>query len=134
MKLQIAITRENGATTEVVMTPTELQNLGSPIVLPELTELVRGNEQQLLALVQPLVLQQDVLLDFEGVKRIDAAGLASLITLYCSACRAGRQFAVLNPSPHVREILSLVGLEAMLVSHDAKDEPYFSPELRQNAA
>ncbi len=116
------------------MTSPELQNLGSPIVLPELAELVRGNDQQLLALVQPLVLRQDVLLDFEGVKRIDAAGLASLITLYCNACRAGHRFAVLNPSPHVREILSLVGLEAMLVSHDKKDDSYFSPQLHQNAA
>ena len=116
------------------MTPAELQNPGSPIVLPELTELIRGNEQQLLALVQPLVLRQDVLLDFEGVKRIDAAGLASLITLYCSACRAGHQFTVLNPTPHVREILHLVGLEATLVSHDTKDNSCFSPQFHQNAA
>jgi anti-anti-sigma factor len=116
------------------MTSRELQNLGSPIALPELTELVRGNEQQLLALVQPLVRRQDVLLDFEGIKRIDAAGLASLITLYCSARRAGHRFVVANPSPHVREILALVGLEAMLVSHDASDESYCSQQLRQNAA
>jgi anti-anti-sigma factor len=84
-----------------------------------ITELVRGNEQQLLARLQPLVRRQDVTLDLAHVARIDAAGLAALITLYCDACQAARRFTISNPSPRVREILALVGLEALLESQSA---------------
>jgi anti-anti-sigma factor len=91
----------------------------SPIALPGLAELVRGNEQLLLERLQPLVRRQHVTLDLAHVARIDAAGLAALITLYCEACQAGYRFGISNPSPHVREILALVGLNALLVSQGA---------------
>jgi len=105
-----------------------------PTALPELTELVRGNERQLLERLQPLVRQQNVTLDLEHVARIDAAGLAALITLYCDACKAGHRFAVSNPLPHVREILAIVGLDALLVSQNAEEVPYFSTQLQETAA
>ena len=85
----------------------------------KITELVRGNEQQLLDRLQPMVRREDVTLDLAHVARIDAAGLAALITLYCDACKAGYRFAIANPSRHVREILALVGLDALLVSQGA---------------
>lgn len=99
-----------------------------------ITELVRGNEQQLLARLQPLVRRQDVTLDLEQIKRIDAAGLAALITLYCDACKAGYRFAIVNPSAHVREILDLVGLDKLLVAESLEEASYLGAELQETAA
>ena len=79
-------------------------------------ELVRGNEQQLLDRLQPLVRRQNITLDLAHLARIDAAGLAALITLYCDACKAGYRFTIVKPSHHVREILALVRLDALLES------------------
>lgn len=84
-----------------------------------ITELVRGTDQRLIGLFAPLVQRQSVALDFGKVERIDAAGIAALITLYTDALHAGHAFAVCNVNPHVGEILSLVGLASILVSRDA---------------
>jgi anti-anti-sigma factor len=105
-----------------------------PIALPELTELVRGSEQQLLERLQPLVRRQNVTLDLAHIARIDAAGLAALITLYCDACKAGYRFDLSNPSPHVREILAIVGLDALLVSQNAEEILYPETQLQETAA
>jgi anti-anti-sigma factor len=99
-----------------------------------MAELVRGNELRLLERLQPLVRRQSVTLDLAHVARIDAAGLAALITLYCDACKAGFRFAIVNPSHHVREILALVGLDALLVSQNAEEVPYFGTQLQETAA
>jgi len=77
--------------------------------------LVRGTEQDLLAWLAPLVSRQSVTLDLRLVERIDAAGIAALISLYSTASRAGHSFMVANPSPHVAEILTLVGLDRILL-------------------
>jgi anti-anti-sigma factor len=100
----------------------------------KITELVRGNEQQLLERLQPLVRRQHVTLDLENIERIDAAGLAALITLYCDACHAGYRFAISNPSPHVREILALVGLDVLLVSQNAEEISSFRTQFQETAA
>ena len=106
----------------------------SQIALPELAELVRGNEQLLLERLQPLVRRQQVTLDLAHVARIDAAGLAALITLYCDACQAGYRFGISNPSPRVREILALVRLDALLVSQHATEVPSPCMQLAEAAA
>jgi anti-anti-sigma regulatory factor len=106
----------------------------SQIALPQLPELVRGNEQLLLERLQPLVRRQNVTLDLSCVARIDAAGLAALITLYCDACQAGYRFGIANPSPRVREILALVRLDALLVSQNAEESPYLEMQLEGAAA
>jgi anti-anti-sigma factor len=100
----------------------------------KITELVRGNEQELLERLQPQVRQQDVTLDLAHVDRIDAAGLAALITLYCDACKAGYRFDISNPSPRVREILALVGLDALLVSQNAEEVPCLGMQFAETAA
>jgi anti-anti-sigma factor len=100
----------------------------------KITELVRGNEQQLLDRLQPQVRRQNVTLDLAHVTRIDAAGLAALITLYCDACQAGYRFTISNPSRHVREILALVGLDVLLVSQNADEAPYLDMQLAETAA
>jgi anti-anti-sigma factor len=79
-------------------------------------ELVRGNEDRVQAELLPHVRQGSVALDLSQVERIDAAGIASLITLYCSAIEAGNEFYVVDPSARVLELLHLVGLDGILVS------------------
>jgi anti-anti-sigma factor len=103
-------------------------------------ELVRGAEQQFIAQVQPLVCAQSVTLDLRNVTRIDAAGLAALITLYCDACKAGHSFRIANPSQHVAELLALVHLDRLLVVEDAEEHscpdlvPYSDLQLQDSAA
>lgn len=87
-----------------------------PIAAGEITELVRGNDGALLERFMPLVRSQSVTLNLAAVKRIDAAGLAALITLYCTARESGHDFTIQNPSSHVAEILGVVGLDKLLLS------------------
>jgi anti-anti-sigma regulatory factor len=90
----------------------------------EQTELVRGNEQELLVRFLPVVREQSVTLDLGSVRRIDAAGIAALISLHAAAHEAGHLFTVANPTPHVAEILRLVGLERILLSHYAVENSH----------
>lgn len=100
----------------------------------EITELVRGNDRALLEQLTPMVRQQDVALDLQSVERIDAAGLAALIKLYCAARDASHRFTVTRPSAHVAEILALVGLDHLLVSARAEDFASSSLHLQESAA
>lgn len=104
------------------------------VVAPgEMTELVRGQELGLLERLGPIVRAESVALDLSTVERIDAAGLAALIRLYCDACKAGHAFTVTGPGRHVREILALVGLDRVL--YDGKPEPgCFDARLQRTAA
>jgi anti-anti-sigma factor len=91
-------------------------------------ELVRGEEQKVLEQLRPVVCEQSVTLDLRQVTRIDAAGLAALITLYCDACKAGHQFRISRPSHHVAELLGLVRLDRLLVAEpeDERVSPRFA--------
>jgi len=82
----------------------------------------------------PVVRRQSITLDLSGVERIDAAGVAALISLYASAHEAGNQFAVSNPSTRVAEILALVGLEEILLSHDVNRNSQSGLRCEQPAA
>jgi len=97
-------------------------------------ELVRGTEDRIIAELTPRVKLESVALDLSQVERIDAAGIASLITLYCTAIEAGNDFYVVSPSARVLDMLRLVGLEAILVPFG---EPIAEPaehQLRLNHA
>lgn len=104
------------------------------VPLGEMHELVRGQEQCLVERLTPVVRQQNVTLDLRHVERIDAAGIAALISLYGSAQRAGNEFAVANAAPRVAEILRLVGLDHFLLSHDAVPCPNSEVCLERSAA
>jgi anti-anti-sigma factor len=82
-------------------------------------QLVRGQDECLVERVGPLVLEHDVTLDLGCVERIDGAGIAALVTLYTSACESGHHFSVANVSPRVVQILAVVGLDRILLSHNA---------------
>ncbi|HUX44796.1 MAG TPA: STAS domain-containing protein [Terracidiphilus sp.] len=100
----------------------------------DLQELVRGQEQSFLNRMTPLVREHSVLLDFEHVERVDAAGIAALLALYAAAHGTGNEFAILNARPHVAEVLTLVGLDRILVSHNAVQNPQSEISLQQSAA
>lgn len=104
-------------------------------VVPEgFSSLVRGDEECLLEQLLPLVRRQQVRLDLGCIERIDAAGIAALITLYRAARDAGSCFAVTNPRPHVREILTVVGLDRFLLSESGETDGCPEPELARSAA
>ncbi len=103
-------------------------------VVSGVKELVRGREQEFLRELEPLVLRQNVTLDLEDTERIDAAGLAALVTLYCDACKSGHRFAVANPSPRVRQVLALVKLDAILVAGNTEEFCCFRPQFQETAA
>jgi anti-anti-sigma factor len=99
--------------TNTIQSPSDAK-----LVFPgELTELIRGKEQTLLAKVTPQVRRQSVTLDLGRVRRIDAGGIGALLSLYASAREAGHSFAVANLTPRVAEILELVGLKFVFLSH-----------------
>lgn len=100
----------------------------------EMTELVRGNEQGLLQRVAPLVSRQNVCLNLSSVERIDAAGIAALISLYGCARDAGHTFSICGVSHRVAEILNLVGLEHILESHNAVTNSHSGPRMERPAA
>jgi anti-anti-sigma factor len=105
------------------------------VVAPaRLTELVRGDEQLLVQRVAPLLRENNVTLDLNGIDRIDAAGIAALISLYSCARNHGNTFSVINVSPRVEEMLSLVRLENILVSHNAVLASQCEPHYERPAA
>ncbi|HTW79946.1 MAG TPA: STAS domain-containing protein [Terracidiphilus sp.] len=91
--------------------------LNSPVrIASETTEIVRGQEEKFLEQMEPMIRNHSIELDMSPVERIDAAGIAALIRLYCDATQAGRRFTILNPRPHVHEILSIVGIDRVLMA------------------
>jgi anti-anti-sigma factor len=79
-------------------------------------ELVLETEAQIVSKLLPRVRFESVALNLSRVERMDAAGIAALLTLYCAAAEAGTDFSVIAPSPHVLETLRIVGLESVLVA------------------
>jgi anti-anti-sigma factor len=104
------------------------------IMLDDLDELVRGQEREFLERITPMVRTQDVLLDLSHVERIDAAGIAALITVYGVAGCEGHRFNVFNTSPRVAEVLALVGLDRILIRPCAVPGSYPEPRFSRPAA
>ena len=100
----------------------------------DLHELVRGQEREFVQRMTPIVERQNVTLDLAHVDRIDAAGIAALITLYGSAHKAGHDFKVVNASHRIAEILTLVGLDRILLFRDAVQISSCDPCLARSAA
>jgi anti-anti-sigma factor len=97
-------------------------------------ELTRGSEQALLARLEPMVRRESVELDLTSVERIDAAGLAALITLYSDACKTGHEFTVTGAARHVHEVLSIVGLDRILIPGEHEAPAAMRGRMEQNAA
>jgi anti-anti-sigma regulatory factor len=120
-------------------TPKEIQMKSSPfesaiIRVNDSPELVRGQEKKFLERLMPRVRAESITLDLAPVARIDAAGLAALVTLHCEACETGHSFTVSNPGRHVREILALVGLDRILVRESETELQFEEAQLQESAA
>mgnify|MGYP001605713366 CR=1 FL=1 len=101
------------------MNPTFHRNNEFLIAAPaDISELVRGNEARFLERLTPVVRERSTLLDLCHIRRIDAAGIAALISIYGVARSAGNTFHVFNVTAHVEEILKLVGLDHILVADE----------------
>ena len=100
----------------------------------KLTELVLGHERDLVARVAPLVRKQSIALDLAEIERVDAAGIAALIELYTIACKAGHGFCLMNATPHVTKVLSICGLDRILLSHDMVKDSYCGRRMQLSAA
>ncbi len=55
-----------------------------------------------------------VVLDLQQVHAIDAAGLGLLVELHCQARERDSLLMLANPSPCVRQLISLTNLESVL--------------------
>jgi anti-anti-sigma factor len=115
---------------------TEMTKMNVTMVMAPsgLTELVRGSDRDLVDRMAPIVRQKSVALDLKRIDRIDAAGVAALISLYGHARDAGHGFAVANPNAHVREILEIVGLDRILLPEDRAAQLETEACLAQSAA
>ncbi|MGB8031915.1 MAG: STAS domain-containing protein [Terracidiphilus sp.] len=120
------------ADREILMDTNRVESARNVVL--RLRELVRGQEQGFLEELAPAVVRESVALDFGAVERIDAAGLAALITLYTDACKAGHTLTVSRPNRHVREILQIVGLERILVARPEAGCPGPDLQLQESAA
>ncbi len=78
--------------------------------------------------------RQSVTLDLSHVERIDAAGVAALISLYGIARNSGKQFHVTRAHHRVAEILAIVGLDRILLTQDAAAALHPDTCLAQSAA
>ncbi len=96
-------------------------------------ELVRGAESRIVSDLAQRVRNESIALDLSRVERMDAAGIAALITLYCTSVEAGTDFSVILPSAHVLELLQLVGLESILIA-DARPRGKQRSRIAQHAA
>jgi anti-anti-sigma factor len=103
-------------------------------LIPSVRELVRGREQEFLDALQPLVCSRSVRLDLRSIERIDAAGLAALVSLYSAASKAGHEFAVINPPRRVARILAIVGLDRILLSKDPAETLASESRMHEIAA
>ena len=79
---------------------------------------------------QPLVRERNVALDLACVDRIDAAGITALVALYRDARQSGTRFSVTNASPRVAQILSMVGLDRYLLSHNAVQNSQYGSRVQ----
>ena len=56
---------------------------------------------------------REVVLDFEGVQRLDSAGLGELVLVHRSASDQGKLVKLAGAKPHVRELLDLTNLSSV---------------------
>jgi anti-sigma B factor antagonist len=93
----------------------ETRRLGDVIVVHCEGRIVYRDEATALSRVVTEALQyaHEVVLDLEGVERIDSAGLGELVFVYMSAEGFGNTVKLAGPSPHVRALLDLTNLSSV---------------------
>lgn len=62
-----------------------------------------------------------LVMDLSGLTYIASAGVGVLINIQHQAKKGGGGLQLVNPSPSVREIFSILGLQTILAIHDSLD-------------
>jgi anti-sigma B factor antagonist len=93
----------------------ETRRLGDVVVVHCEGRIVFRDEATALSRVAVEALQtaKEVILDLEGVDRIDSAGLGELVFVYVSAEGFGRTVKLAGPNPRVRALLDLTNLSSV---------------------
>jgi anti-sigma B factor antagonist len=93
----------------------ETRRLGDVIVVHCEGRIVFRDEAMALSrvAVEALRAAQEVVLDLEGVERIDSAGLGELVFVYVSAEGFGNTVKLAGPNPRVRALLDLTNLSSV---------------------
>ena len=56
---------------------------------------------------------KDITLNFAGLKYLSSAGIRSLKNLYMKVRAGGGEMSIINASPHIEEVLEMVGYAEM---------------------
>lgn len=86
-----------------------VHNSGKAVILRCVGRIVRGQEARILCAALGCR-KQEVILDLSRVHAIDAAGIGALVSLQA----AGLYLRLKDPSPRVREILSVTKLDSVM--------------------
>lgn len=65
---------------------------------------------------------RSVLVDLSGLSFCGSAGLAALVRVRRAAADRGVGFAVVNPRPHVRQVIDATGLRGYLALRETADQ------------
>lgn len=102
----------------------ETRRLGDVIVVHCEGRIVYRDEAAALSrvVVEALQAAKEVVLDLEGVERIDSAGLGELVFVYVSAEGFGGTVKLSGPTPRVRALLDLTNLSSVFEIHSSLTE------------
>jgi anti-anti-sigma factor len=99
----------------------ETRHLGDVIIVHCEGRIVYRDEAAALTRVVVEALQhtREVVLDLEGVERIDSAGLGELVLILVSAEANGSTLKLAGPNARIRELLDLTNLSSVFEVHDS---------------
>jgi anti-sigma B factor antagonist len=99
----------------------ETRHLGDVLVVHCEGRIIYRDEAAALTRVVVEALQdtKEVVLDLEGVERMDSAGLGELVLMLMSAEAAGSALKLAGPRTQVRELLDLTNLSSLFEIHDS---------------
>ena len=107
---------------ETEKTPTETVVRCSGTIKSNTAELLRTT-------VKPLTAHnKTVVLDLTNVNYLDSSGLGTIVGLYVSTKRAGCKLKLINLSPRVKELFSLMRLAEVLEAHAQEGRVGITPE------
>jgi anti-sigma B factor antagonist len=99
-----------------------IQTLGDVVVLRCAGRIVGGRESDILrmaALSQSRA--RTVVLDLSEVEAVDGGGIGILLFLQAWAHAAGKELKLMNPTPHLAELLKLTNLDSVFEIFSSKD-------------
>jgi anti-sigma B factor antagonist len=99
----------------------ETRHLGDVIIVHCEGRIVYRDEAAALTRVVTEALQhtREVVLDLEGIQRIDSAGLGELVLIRMAAESTGGTLKLAGPNARVRELLDLTNLSSIFEVHDS---------------